>query len=111
MFVSCLGYLMACAAPNIAVAMAVAPPITVPIMLFSGFYLNLRSVPTVLVWCPYVSWLRYGFEGWSIVQWREYGPGSIRCEANELGCMTAGEMILEYYHFYEVSVVLLGNFV
>lgn len=93
---------MSCAAPSIGVAMAIAPPLIMPVMLFSGFYLNLRSVPKLLVWCPYISWLRYGFEGWAIVQWREYGSGSFDCNGLQPNCATSGAMILKQFHFDEV---------
>ena len=39
-------------------------PITmIPIILFSGFFVNLSTVPVWLSWLSYLSYARYSFEG------------------------------------------------
>ena len=35
-----LGYFMSCIAPNIDIALAIAPVLIIPFMIFGGFYLN-----------------------------------------------------------------------
>lgn len=85
------------------VALSVAPPVTVPVMLFSGYYLNLRSVPRWLNWCPYLSWLRYGMEGWMIVQWRDIGEIECVGGGGNMTCMSSGAQVLKYFEYPEVS--------
>ena len=35
-----LGYFLSCLAPNVDIALAIAPVLIIPMMLFGGFYLN-----------------------------------------------------------------------
>ncbi|XP_014486846.1 PREDICTED: ATP-binding cassette sub-family G member 4 [Dinoponera quadriceps] len=39
------------------------PTIAVPLMMFAGFGVSLRDLPSYLKWGSYVSYLRYGLEG------------------------------------------------
>ncbi|XP_077287128.1 ATP-binding cassette sub-family G member 4 [Arctopsyche grandis] len=39
------------------------PTISVPVMMFAGFGVTLRDLPKYLYWGSYVSYLRYGLEG------------------------------------------------
>ncbi|KAG7202358.1 hypothetical protein KM043_018685 [Ampulex compressa] len=41
----------------------IGPTLTVPLMMFSGFGVSLRDLPSYLKWGTYVSFLRYGLEG------------------------------------------------
>jgi hypothetical protein len=45
------------------VAMFVVPAANIPLVLFSGFFLNLRDVPSWLKWLTHISYFRYAFEG------------------------------------------------
>ena len=40
-----VGYFLSCLSPNVDVALAVAPVVIIPFMLFGGFFLNSGSVP------------------------------------------------------------------
>ncbi|ENN83526.1 hypothetical protein YQE_00118, partial [Dendroctonus ponderosae] len=39
------------------------PTLTVPMMMFAGFGVSLRDLPSYLYWGSYISYLRYGLEG------------------------------------------------
>lgn len=39
------------------------PTLSVPIMMFAGFGVRLKDLPDYLYWGSYVSYLRYGLEG------------------------------------------------
>ncbi len=48
---------------DIQVAVFLAPTGCIPFVLFAGFLVNLNSVPYYMSWMPYLSFMRYGFEG------------------------------------------------
>ncbi|XP_057375091.1 ATP-binding cassette sub-family G member 1-like [Daphnia carinata] len=51
------------AAFSIQVAVFVAPACTIPFLLFSGFFVNLNSIPVYMSWIADVSFFRYAFAG------------------------------------------------
>lgn len=51
------------AAFGMQLATFLVPASTIPLILFSGFFLYLPDIPSVLKWLSYVSNFRYGFEG------------------------------------------------
>ncbi|TPX35846.1 hypothetical protein SeLEV6574_g08132 [Synchytrium endobioticum] len=58
-----LGILFACIFSSLPVALAAAPVILMPLMLFSGLFANLDTIPVWLRWIQYISPMKYGFEG------------------------------------------------
>ncbi|CAG9819793.1 unnamed protein product [Phaedon cochleariae] len=48
---------------NIEGGVFLGPISTIPMVLFSGFFAKLDDIPYYLKWLPYLSYLRYGFEG------------------------------------------------
>lgn len=40
-----------------------APVLTIPMMMFAGFGVTLRDLPSYLRWGSHISYLRYGLEG------------------------------------------------
>ena len=75
-------------------AIALLPPLLVPLMLFSGFYINIENVPGWLVWLEYLSWFKYSHELLMINQWTGV---TINCQDPNDCLWETGEEILEFY--------------
>eukprot|EP00929_Paragymnodinium_shiwhaense_P048241 TRINITY_DN24414_c0_g1_i1.p1 TRINITY_DN24414_c0_g1~~TRINITY_DN24414_c0_g1_i1.p1 ORF type:complete len:663 (+),score=98.59 TRINITY_DN24414_c0_g1_i1:38-2026(+) len=56
-----MGLCLACAFPDVTVALAVAPLMILPLIMFSGFVLNTDSIPVFLQWVEYISPPKYAF--------------------------------------------------
>jgi len=64
------GYFISCLASDLQVALALAPPLIIPLMLFGGFFLQSSSIPDWLIWLKYLSWFLYSNELLMINQWQ-----------------------------------------
>ena len=112
-----LGYFLSCALPTVDIALAIAPVLIIPMMLFGGFYLNTSSVVAWLAWIKYISWFYYGFSALLVNQWA--GVEGITCGTDMASnitstetmagaaCITTGDQVLELRGFDEVGVDLL----
>jgi len=98
------GYLISCISSTPQIAMALAGPVLMPLMLFGGFFINDGSIPEWINWMKYLSWFKYGNEALMINQWE--GVTDFVCPANESidnpnvePCITKGEQVLHIFGF------------
>ncbi|KAG0728548.1 Protein white [Chionoecetes opilio] len=79
------GYMISCLAKNLNMALAIAAPMLIPLMLFGGLFLSVDSIPVYFIWIRYISWFNYGNEALIINQWRDVknitcaNPGANLC--------------------------------
>ncbi|XP_035783615.1 protein scarlet-like [Anopheles albimanus] len=88
-------------------AMAYLVPFDYILMITSGVFIHLATLPVAIRWLPYLSWMMYANEAMSIVQWD--GISNITCPAGDgkLPCLRSGREVLEHYSFDEAH--LWGN--
>merc|ERR1719222_966558 len=98
-----VGYLLSCLSPNVDVALAIAPVVIIPFMLFGGFFLNSDSVPVWLSWLKWVSWFIYSYEALLVNQWS--GIEGIACNPDApKACLSSGEEVLQRLSFKEENL-------
>lgn len=54
---------------SVPMAMAYLVPFDYVLMITSGAFIKISTLPAYLAFLPYFSWLLYGYESMSIVQW------------------------------------------
>lgn len=96
-------------AGNIDAALALVVPILMPLLIFSGFFLNNDSTPVFFLWIKYISWMFYCNESINIVVWKN--TGTIPCStamANSTcagrNCFDDGYAVLDFLSFSEVLI-------
>lgn len=90
------GYVISTAAPSTTAALAIAPAIMIPFLLFGGFFLNSGSTPDYLIWLKYISWFYYGNEMLVVNQWKDVNI--IRCSMGR-SCVPNGEVVISTLNF------------
>ncbi|KAL0102023.1 hypothetical protein PUN28_018518 [Cardiocondyla obscurior] len=66
------------AAMNVQNGVFLAPVMSVPFLLFSGFFVSFDAIPVYLRWITYLSYIRYGFEGTALTIYG-YGREKLKC--------------------------------
>ena len=110
-----MGLILASIFSDIAVALLIAPLIIMPLMMFSGFFLNADSTPVYYSWIPWVSPMKYAFTALARV---EYTGLKLQCTADEFITMTlngnsaqvcpftTGEDFLKTFNFEDELTVM-----
>ena len=94
------GYMISCMAGSTQIALAMAAPLIIPLLLFGGFFLQNGAVPFYFEWMRYISWFMYGNEALSINQWAGVTFNDTVCPRG----VCTGEQILENFDFNPVSI-------
>ncbi|CAG2104560.1 unnamed protein product [Medioppia subpectinata] len=96
------GYFVSCISSNVTMALSIAPPLMLPLMIFGGFFINTESTPVWLGWIKYISWFYYGNEALVINQWRDIDH--IDCPAipgANTSCIPNGKVVINNLSFNE----------
>jgi ABC-type multidrug transport system ATPase subunit/ABC-type multidrug transport system permease subunit len=93
-----LGVAVSAGARNEKVALALAPAVTVVLILFGGFYVNEGTIPVWLSWIKYLSHLYWAFMALTINNFA--GREGWACPTGSAsGCTLSGDQILGNLHF------------
>ncbi|CAD5232849.1 unnamed protein product [Bursaphelenchus xylophilus] len=65
------GVMLSTMFPSYTVAMSVAGPMLTVLSLVGGIYANVGELPVWISWMQYISWFKYGFEAFAIIEWTE----------------------------------------
>ena len=88
-----IGLFLACLFPEIAVALAVAPLVILPLMMFSGFFLNPESTPVFLKWVEWLSPMKYAFSAMARL---EFAGLELACSSDQMRVVVesdSGELV------------------
>lgn len=97
-----IGMFVSCLFSDIATALAVMPMILMPLMVFSGFFVNSSTIPPYFIWISYISPMRYGFIALAI---NEFTGLTIDCEPGQCAPGYDGETVLNNLGFSDDGTV------
>eukprot|EP00741_Cyanophora_paradoxa_P002545 tig00000605_g2469.t1 len=80
-----LGIFIAALCPELEVALVIAPVLILPLMIFSGFFVNNGGIPVYFDWIKYISPMKYGFE--ALVKNEYGGLYPLTCDPGKGPCM------------------------
>ena len=96
------GLFLSLVIPNFSVALILAPPICLSLIILGGFYIPYDSINPALSWASWISMARYGYSAFII---NEFGGRTIECAQwstpdSMVGmseCPLPGESVIAYY--------------
>ncbi|KAK3850357.1 hypothetical protein Pcinc_042931 [Petrolisthes cinctipes] len=91
--------MISCISKNYQTALVLSTPLTLPLMLFGGFYVQDSTIPVYLDWMSYLSWFKYGFEATSINQWNDYLVYNTTIDPDHTHPFDFGNFVLDRLHF------------
>ncbi|KAL3831605.1 hypothetical protein ACJMK2_023342 [Sinanodonta woodiana] len=96
------GLVVSCMSYSIDMALALAPPLMIPLFLLGGLLINVDSIPVYLSWLQYFSWFKYAFELIALNQWENIDNIG-GCEVpNSSECVFPnGHVVMEYFGLQE----------
>ena len=96
-----MGLWISTAAPTVAVALALAPVVLMPFMLFSGFLVNIKTVAPAFSPLVFTSLFKYAFSALMTVVWRDVKND---CEGAFICPFPTGESVLSWFSLDGASV-------
>ncbi|XP_052810071.1 protein white-like isoform X2 [Mya arenaria] len=101
------GYIVSAAANSVTTALAIAPPLMIPLMMFGGFFLNSDSIPVYFIWLEYLSWFKYANEVLAVNQWQNIDSIECSSNGNNTKCLYKdGDSVLSYLNYDQDNVLL-----
>lgn len=101
-----LGIFVSCIFNDIAIAMNVMPMVILPLMVFSGFFVNANAIPPYFNWIQYLSPMRYGFI--ALIK-NEFSGLSIDCgppqQAAMTNCNPSGDAVIAQLGFNDKGTI------
>ena len=95
-----LGFLCGCAAPSVEAATTVGQTLVAMMILFSGFFIRVDSLPAALQWLTYASTIRWAFMAFMINEFE--GEQGFECTAQQQAanyCIRRGDDVLHKFAF------------
>jgi len=110
-----LGIFIASCFSDLRVTLIVAPPLILPLMIFSGFFINTESIPVYFDWIKYISPIKWAFEMFAATEYRglklkcaddelRYNPSCPRTNPRCFCPMTTGEQVLESLDVHKTDI-------
>lgn len=96
-----LGIWVSAMAPSVGVALAIAPSIMLPIILFGGFFTPPAAMP---VWCAWMRWISFFYYGFGAAVVNEFSDETFVCDTQP--CYTSGNHVLTNYSLDNVSIAV-----
>ena len=95
--------------PNPQIALQVFPLLFMPLMIFSGFYLNKENTPKYFIWVQYISFIKWAFQG---IVLNEFTDVPFHCKGSEFRDVngtqvcpfTNGNQWLDYNHMRDFPI-------
>eukprot|EP00667_Euglena_gracilis_P001974 EG_transcript_1975 len=95
-----LGIWISALAPSVSVALALAPAVMLPFILFGGFFSPGSALP---VWCAWMRFVTFYYYAFGAAMKNEFTGETFTCSGGG-ACYLTGQAVLERYSFADVSI-------